>query len=142
MTLRTILGAALLAASTLSFAQAPGGGAPTEAQKKERQERREKMRAAHQEAMKACESKQGAERHKCMTTNMCAKAPNPKECEARAANRHAKMKERHAKGCAEAKDPAKCEAERKARREKMREACKGKQGDELRACIREQRGKK
>jgi hypothetical protein len=142
MKLNAIFGAALLAASTLVFAQAPGGGAPTEAQKKERQERREKMKAAHQEAVKACEGKQGEERHKCMTTNMCAKAPNPKECEARAAKRHEKMKERHAKGCADAKDPAKCEAERKARREKVREACKGKEGEALKTCIREQRGKK
>ena len=145
MTLGTILGAALLAASTFAFAQAPGGAAPTEAQKKERLERREKMRSAHQEAMKACEGKQGEERHKCMTQSMCAKAPNPQECEKRAAGRHGKMKERHAKACAEAKDPAKCEAERKERmasRQKAREACKGKEGDALKSCIREQRGKK
>ena len=45
--------------------------------------------------------------------------------------------------CAEAKDAAKCDAEVRsgmARREKIREACKDKRGDELRACIREQRG--
>ena len=45
--------------------------------------------------------------------------------------------------CTEAKDAAKCEAEVRsgmARREKIREACKDKRGDELRACIREQRG--
>ena len=116
MTLRTILGAALLAASTLTFAQAPGGGAPTEAQKKERQERREKMKAAHGKAADACKGKEGEERRACMRTQMCAQA----------------------------KDQAKCEADAKdrmARREKMREACKGKQGDELKACIREQRGK-
>jgi hypothetical protein len=165
MTLRTILGAALLAASTLCFAQAPGGGAPTEAEKKARQEKREKMRSAHQDAVKACEGKQGDERHKCMTQNMCAKAPNPQECEKRAAGRHGKMKAAHGKAadackgkegaerrscmqtqmCAQAKDKAKCEAgmkERMARREKAREACKGKEGDALKSCIREQRGKK
>ena len=117
MTLRTILGVALLAASTLTFAQAPGGGAPTEAQKKERMERREKMRSAHQEAMKACEGKQGEERRSCMRTRMCAQS----------------------------KDPAKCEAGAKARmasRQKAREACKGKEGDALKSCIREQRSKK
>jgi len=46
--------------------------------------------------------------------------------------------------CAQTKDPAKCEAQAKeamARRDKVREACKGKQGDELRACIKEHRGK-
>jgi len=117
MKLNAILGAALLAASTLVWAQAPAG-APTEAQKKERQERREKMKAAHQEAMKACEGKQGEERHKCMSTSMCAKAANQKECEARAAKRHEKMTERRAKA---------------------REACKGKEGEALKACIREQR---
>jgi hypothetical protein len=139
MKLNAIFGAALLAASTLVYAQAPGGGAPTEAQKKERQERREKMKAAHQDAMKACEGKKGDERHKCMTSNMCAKAPNPQACQ----ERHAKMKERHAQRCAD--DPAKCEAQKKermAKREKMREACKGKEGEALKSCIREQRGKK
>jgi hypothetical protein len=46
--------------------------------------------------------------------------------------------------CAQTKDPAKCEAQAKeamARRDKVREACKGKQGEELRACIKEHRGK-
>ena len=137
MTCRTILGTALLAACSLAFAQAP---APrTDAQKQERLERREKMRSAHQEAMKACEGRKGDERHKCMTQQMCAKASNPQQCEARAEER----RKAHHDRCKA--DPAKCEAEKKermARREKMREACKGKQGDELRACIREQRGKK
>ena len=46
--------------------------------------------------------------------------------------------------CAQTKDPAKCEAqakERMAQRERIREACKDKTGDELRACIRRERGK-
>jgi len=46
--------------------------------------------------------------------------------------------------CAQAKDPAQCEAHIKeavAKREKIREACKGKAGEEYRACVREQRGK-
>jgi hypothetical protein len=45
--------------------------------------------------------------------------------------------------CAQAKDTARCEAEAKARlarREKIREACKDKRGEELRTCIRENRG--
>jgi hypothetical protein len=47
--------------------------------------------------------------------------------------------------CAQTKDPAQCEARAKeamAKREKAREACKGKQGDDLRACMREQLGRK
>ena len=46
--------------------------------------------------------------------------------------------------CAQTADPAKCEAQAKARtaqREKIREACKGKTGEELKACVRDQRGK-
>jgi Spy/CpxP family protein refolding chaperone len=121
----SILGAALLAASTAVYAQAPQG------QKGERprfdcskakdpklcEERREKLKSAYGKARQACEGKQGDQRQECMRSQMCAQA----------------------------KDPAKCQAEgkeRAARREKMREACKGKQGDELRSCIREQRGKK
>jgi hypothetical protein len=45
--------------------------------------------------------------------------------------------------CAQSKDPAKCEAQAKewmAKRDKAREACKGKTGDEQRACMREQMG--
>ena len=45
--------------------------------------------------------------------------------------------------CTDAKDAARCEAEVRsgmARREKMREACKDKRGEELKACIRENRG--
>jgi hypothetical protein len=47
--------------------------------------------------------------------------------------------------CAQAKDPKACEAQvakRKANRERVRDACKGKQGEELKTCVREQRGKK
>jgi len=47
--------------------------------------------------------------------------------------------------CAESKDPARCEAvgsERLARREKIRQTCKDKRGEELKACVREQRSQK
>jgi hypothetical protein len=47
--------------------------------------------------------------------------------------------------CAQTKDAAKCEARIKAaaaQRAKIREACKEKHGEELRRCLREQRGKK
>jgi len=46
--------------------------------------------------------------------------------------------------CAQSSDPAACEARGKAhaeRRAKMQEACKGKSGEELKACIREYRSK-
>ena len=46
--------------------------------------------------------------------------------------------------CVQAKDPAACEArvkEAAARHAKAREACKGKTGEELKTCIREQRSK-
>jgi hypothetical protein len=72
----------------------------------------------HAKASKACEASKdkGAEHRDCMRREMCAQT----------------------------KDPAKCEAqakERMARRDKTREACKGKEGEALRSCIREQRGK-
>jgi len=44
--------------------------------------------------------------------------------------------------CASSKDPAKCEARLKeavARRDQIREACKGKTGEDLKSCVREQR---
>jgi len=47
--------------------------------------------------------------------------------------------------CAQTKDASRCEAEgqaRLARRARIREACKDKRGEELRACIREQRAEK
>jgi len=128
MKLSAILAGCLLAASTLSFAQAPQGD-PAKAPRKARfdcsqakdpkacEENRAKMKAAHGKASKACEGKAGGERQDCMRREMCAQS----------------------------KDPAKCEAavkERAARREKVLEACKDKAGDERKACIREQRGKK
>ena len=42
--------------------------------------------------------------------------------------------------CSKAKDPQACE-ERVARRAQAREACKGKEGEALRSCLREQRKK-
>jgi Spy/CpxP family protein refolding chaperone len=129
-TITPLLGAALLAASTALYAQAPQSDAP--AQKQQRridcskakdpkacEERLAKMRAAHAKARQACEGKAAGERRDCMRREMCAQS----------------------------KDPAKCEAGVKQmaeRRAQVREACKGKQGDELKSCIREQRpsGKK
>ena len=117
-----VLGAALLAASTALYAQAPQGeqrrfDCSKAKDPKLCEERMAKMKAAHAKAAKVCEGKPGEERRACM------------------------QKER----CAQAKDPAKCEAgakERTARRAQIREACKGKEGEALKSCVREHRGKK
>jgi phage-related protein len=147
MRLPLIIGAALLAASTGLYAQAPKDDA-----KAARQQAKERIQ-------KACEGKQGEERAACVRREVCAQSKDPKACE----QRFAKGRETHAKArkacegkaegerrdcmrkelCAQSKDPAKCEAQAKewsAKREKAREACKGKTGDEQRACVREQMG--
>jgi hypothetical protein len=124
---KTIFAALLLAASTSLFAQAPQGDAAKAPHKarfdcsqakdpKACEERRAKMKAAHEKAAKACDSKKGADHVACMRTEMCAQSKDPKGCEAKA-------------------------KEAAARRDKVREACKDKKGDEFRACAREQRGK-
>jgi hypothetical protein len=116
-----LLGACLLVASSALYAQAPRADAG-------------KMKAAHSQAEKACEGKQGDARHDCMRKEMCAQAKDPKAC----LERTAKMKAAHGKAekacagkqgdahrdcmrhemCAQAKDPAKCEARAKAARER------------------------
>lgn len=123
MRLSCLIGAALLAASSVVHAQAEAPKARRFdcSQAKDPQaceERRAKMRAMHAKAAKACEASKG-------------KAAVHRDCMRR-------------EWCAQTADPAKCEAAAKARvarREKIREACKGKQGEELRACIKEQRSK-
>ena len=129
-TLTPFLSMALLAASTSLFAQAPqGGGDAAKGPRKARfdcsqakdpkacEERRAQIKAAHDKALKACESKKGGDHVACMRTQMCAQAKDPKACEAKAK---------------EAAD----------RRDAIREACKDKKGDDFRACAREHRGKK
>jgi len=47
--------------------------------------------------------------------------------------------------CAQTRDPGACEARAKeaaARRAQVREACRGKAGEELKSCVREQYRKK
>jgi hypothetical protein len=126
MRLSLLIGAALVAAGTVAHAQAPQGDAPKARRfdcsqakdPKACEERRAKAREMHAKAVKACEASKGkdAEYRDCMRRELCAQTA----------------------------DPAKCEAQAKARsaqREKVREACKDKTGDELRACIRRERGK-
>ncbi len=130
----SILGAALLAASTTLFAQAPQGDADkSRGERRQHQrmdcskakdpklceERRAKIKAAHSQAAKACESQKGAEHRACMQKQMCAQAQDPAKCEAGVKARAEK---------------------RNSRRAEIREACKGKEGDALKSCIREQRG--
>jgi hypothetical protein len=128
MKLPTLLAACLLAASTVSFAQAPQGDAAKAPRKarfdcsqakdpKACEERMAKGKAAMEKARKACEGKTGAEHGACMRTQVCAQSKDPAACEARA-------------------------KEAQARRDKVREACKDKKGDDFRACVREQRGGK
>ena len=63
-----LLGACLLVASGALYAQAPRADAG-------------KMKAAHSQAEKACEGKQGDARHDCMRKEMCAQAKDPKACQ-------------------------------------------------------------
>ena len=111
--LKLIPATALFAASTALFAQQ---GAPAPAQdsgkgakmhrfdcsqakdpkacEARRKEMREKMKAAHEKAAKACESQKDGARRDCMRKEMCAQAKDPAKCEARAKEHREKRKER------------------------------------------------
>ena len=147
MRVSAIIGAALLAASTGLYAQAPKG----EPKDADRAARREQVKQAHEKAVKACEGKQGDERRACIRKEVCAQSKDPQACVSRAKARKAceakQGDERRdcmrKEMCASSKDPAKCEAQAKewiAQRDKARAACKGKEGDALRSCMREQMG--
>lgn len=126
MRLPMLIGAALVAASTFAHAQAPQGEAPKARRfdcsqakdPKACEERRAKAKEMHAKALKACEASKGkeAEHRDCMQREFCAQTADPAKCSAAA-------------------------KERTAQRERIREACKGKTGDELKACIRQQRGR-
>ena len=101
-------------------------------------------------ARRACAGSKGKEPAygECMRRARCAGAGDPARCEtrARALENCAVLKDKGSDAyrdcmrretCTQAADPARCQENAKAR-----EACKSKKGDELRACIREQRGKK
>ena len=59
------------------------------------------MRGNMKEAREACKGKEGPERGKCMTRTMCAKAPDPANCESHAKQRmekrHDEMQKKHEK---------------------------------------------
>lgn len=91
MKLSLLIGASLLALSTGLYAQAPQPDPSAQ-----KQERREKMRAAHEKARQACESKAEGERRDCIRRELCAQSKDPAKCEARAkerAEKRSKMRE-------------------------------------------------
>jgi Spy/CpxP family protein refolding chaperone len=111
MILKTLTAAALLAASSAVFAQAPAApadGAAPGPQGKPRaharfdcskaqdpkacEERREQVRAAREKALKACEGTQGTERRDCMVKQACAEAKDPAQCETRLKERAEKRR--------------------------------------------------
>ncbi len=101
--LRTLIGTALLAATTALYAQAP---APAEkprgarydcakaADPKACEERRAKAREAVKKAHAACDAKPRDERRDCMRKEMCAQAKDPAQCESRAKAHAEKRKQR------------------------------------------------
>src|SRR6266571_1283243 len=102
MKLSMFVGAALLAASTGLYAQAPQGEMKGKGERhfdcsqakdpKACEERVAKMKAAMEKARAACEGKQGEERRACMRTQMCAQSKDPVKCEANARERFEKRK--------------------------------------------------
>jgi len=108
--LTPLIGAALLAATTALYAQTTPADAGKGASKgrhydcsqakdpKACEERRtagrEKMKAAHDKASKACESQKGDARRDCMRKEMCAQSKDPASCEARAQKRADSHKQR------------------------------------------------
>ncbi len=127
------IAALLLASATALHAQTPpgeGGKGPMREHRMDCakasdpakcEERRAKMRDAHRMAEEACKGKDGADRRACMGQQMCAQAPDPAKCNERQKERAERHKDR-------------AEAHHKAR-----EACKGKEGDEMRKCMHEHR---
>ncbi len=82
---------------------------------------RQKIRAAMEKAHESCKAVPGNERRGCMQTSLCAQAPDPTQCNARESDKQKRRDERH------------------VAMEKARAACKGKEGDDLKQCLRDQR---
>jgi len=98
-----LVGAALLAASTGLYAQAPQGDMKGKGERRHFdcsqakdpracEERMAKMKAAHEKAKAACEGKQGDARRDCMRHEMCAQSKDPAKCEANARERFEKRR--------------------------------------------------
>ena len=101
-------------------------------------------------ALRACAASKGQEPAygACLRRERCAGAKDPARCETRSRvleicgvlkdkGSDAYLECARRETCTQAADPARCQATAKAR-----DACKSKKGDERRACIQEQRGKK
>src|SRR6185436_3207503 len=89
---KALIASMLLAATTSLYAQSTP---PADADKAQRREQmRQKMKSAHEEARKACEGKKGDEHRSCMQKSFCAKSPDPAKCEARMSERAARHKKR------------------------------------------------
>jgi Spy/CpxP family protein refolding chaperone len=114
----TLLGAALMTGALAVQAQtapAPAAGEP--GKQRPTPEQRAKMKEAFQAAREACKDAQ--DKRGCMTQKMCAKAPDPAQCQARAKERHAQR------------------SKHMDERQAAHEACTGKRGDELQKCLGE-----
>jgi len=80
---------------------------------RQREERAQRQRDMHKNAAAICKTRPSAEQRECMQTEMCREARDPARCE----------------------ENARKNAER---RDKVLEACKGKQGNVLQQCMREE----
>ncbi len=103
------------------------------------EERRSKMRQAHEQAEAACKGKEGPDQRACMGEQICAQAKDSAQCR----ERMGKQAEHAIKGrdCSQAPDPKACEERRSKMREahkKAEESCAGKEGTDHSSCMREQ----
>lgn len=114
----SLLGSALLACSFTLQAQTPAAAPGAEARKSISPEQRQQMKERAKAAREACKDK--PDRRACMQEQFCAKAPDPAKCVAEGKAR--KTQHRDA-------------------RQKAHEACNGKRGDELASCLQAQRPK-
>ena len=74
--MKLILALLFLGTSTAAMAQVQRFDCSQTKDPKTCEERRGKMKAAHEQAEKACEGTRGAERSACMSKQMCAQAPD------------------------------------------------------------------
>src|SRR5689334_20613787 len=111
--MKLFLAAVALVASFNAMAQAPRLDCSQTKDPQACEERRDKMKAAHEQAQKACEGTRGAARSECMSKQMCAQASDPKACE----ERIGRLKDVH---------------------DKARQACEGRKGAEARECMQKE----
>ena len=143
----SLMGALLVVGASLGYAQGPGSAGEGPGQKPRQQfdcskasdparceAQRKERRELYAKAQEACKGKTGDEQRSCMREQRRKLAPAGDG--QRGAHRHQKV------DCSKVQDPAQCEARRKEASErfnKAQETCKGKAGDEMRNCMREQR---